>query len=183
MFAGAASVLAEEAEAVGVVNQDTELVLLFEGYDLVEFAQCAGHTVHAFGNQQHAAAVLFRFCTGAGEHLVAVGHVVVTVFVFAADVQTDSVKQAGMALSIVHDNVVAGEKGVDSRDYSLISEVEEVSILLLLEVGENLLEFLVIAGMAGHHAGAHRIGKAPVGCTLCISLAHLGMVCQTEVVV
>ena len=115
--------------------------------------------------------------------MLAVFDVIVAVLVLLSDMQAYAVEQAGMALRVVHDHVVARRKGVDSRHYALVAEIVEEGVLLLLEPGEHLLELLVVACMAGHHAGAHGIGEAPLGGCLGVRLAHLGVVCQAEVVV
>ena len=183
MFGGSPSVGTQQAEAVGVVDEDAEFVFLLQGHQTVQLAQGAGHAEHALGDEEHAAAVLFGLGTGTCEDLFGIGQVVVAIFVFAADVQADTVQQAGMALGIVNDDVVARGEGIDRRDNALIAEVIQEGVLLLLEVGENLFQFLVITRVTGHHAGAHRIGKAPVRRRLGVGFAHLGVVGQAEVVV
>ena len=71
-----------------------------------------------------------------------------TVLVLAADVETDSVKKAGMSLRVIDDHVMTGRKAVNRGDDALIAEVEKESVLLLLEVGEHPLKFLVQGGVS-----------------------------------
>ena len=183
MLRSSASVLSEEAETVSIIYHYAEIVFLLESADLVEFAECAGHSIYAFGDEQHSAALFVSLGAGPCEHLLAVFDVVVAIFVFAAHVQTYAVHKAGVALCVIYDDVVTGGQSVYGREYALITEVEQECVLLLLEVGEDFFEFLVIAGVTGHHSGTHRIGKTPIGCTLRISFADLRMVCESKIVV
>ena len=183
MLAGTATMCAQEAEAVGIVDQDAEAVFLLEGADFVEFAEGAGHSVYAFGDEEDAAAALVSLLAGTGENFLAVGDVVVAVFVLAADMEADAVQQAGMALSVIDDDVVTGRERVDGGHDTLVAEVEEEGVFLLLEVGEDFLQLLVIAGVTRHHAGAHRISETPVGRRLGVCLADLGMVREAEIVI
>ena len=183
LLGGAAAVRAQQAEAVGVVDHDTEFVFLLQRGDLIQDAERAGHAEHALGDQQHAAAVLLRHLAGAGEDFLAVGDVVVTIFVLFADVQADAVQQAGVALGVIDDDVVARGQRVDRGHDALVAEVVEERVLLLLEFGEGLLELLVIAGMAAHHAGAHRVRQAPLRRRVGVRLADSRVVGQAQVVV
>ena len=183
LLGSSASVLAEEAEAVGIVDHEAEIVFCLECGDLVQDTHRAGHSVDALGDEEHSAAVLVGLLAGPGEDPFAVDDVVVAVFVLAAGVETDAVHEAGVALGVIDDDVVPVGDGVYGGDDALVAEVEEEGVLLLLEVGEHLLQLLVIPGMAGHHAGAHRICEAPLCGSLGVGLAHLGMVGQSKVVV
>ncbi len=174
---------AQQAEAVGVVDQDAELVFLLQCGDLVQDAERAGHAEHALGDQQHAAAVLLRHLAGMGEHFLAVGDVVVAVLELLADVQADAVQQAGVAFGVIDDDVVARGQRVDRGHDALVAEVVEEGVLLLLEFGEGLLELLVIAGVAAHHAGAHRVRQAPLRRRLGVRFADGRVVSQAQVVV
>ena len=72
---------------------------------------------------------------------------------------------------------------INSRNYALVTEVEQECIFLLLEVGKLSLELLVKRGVAGHHTASHRIGKAPFCCSFCIYLSDLRMIGETQIVV
>ena len=183
MFRSTAAVGTHHAETVGVVDQDAEIVFLLEGCDLVEDAERAGHAIDAFGDQQHTAAVLFGFLAGAREDHLAVFDIVVAVFVLAAHVQADAVEQAGVALVVIDDHVVAAHERVDSRDNALVAEVEQEGVFLLLEVGQFAFEALVERGVTRQHAGTHRIGQAPAGGRFAVHLADFGMIGQSQVVV
>ena len=174
---------AHHAEAVGVVDHEAEAVLLLQGHDLVQDAQGAGHAEHALGDHEDAAAALLGHLGGAGEDAVAVLRVVVAELELVADVEADAVQQAGVALGVIHDDVVPAHQGVDRGEDALVAEVEQEGGLLLLEVGEHPLELLVEGRLAGHHAAAHRVGHAPAGGGLGIDLADLGMVRQAQIVV
>ena len=175
--------LTQEAEAVGVVDEDAEIVFILESHDLVELAEGPGHAVDTLGDEQDATAVLVSLLASPRENLLAIGHVVVAILVLAADVEPDAVQKTGVALGVIDDDVVAGGQGVDGRDYALVAEVVEEGVLLLLEVGEYPLELLMIAGVAGHHPSSHRVSESPVGRRLGVRLPDLGMVGQAEVVV
>ena len=175
--------LAHEAEPVGVVNHETERIFFLESGDFGKFAHGARHPEHAFGDDQHSPSAFFSDFLGPLELLLEVGHVVVAELELLAQMQTDAVQQAGVALGVVQYYVVDAGKGVDSRDYALIAEVEEESVFLFLEVGEHLLEPLVLTGVAGKHARAHRIGQAVLCCGLSVHLADFGMIGQSEIVV
>ena len=126
-----------------VVNQDAELVFLLQCDYLVQNSESAGHTVHSLGNQQHTAAGLLADLESALDGLLALLDIVVRIHHPLAHVQTAAVNEAGMSLRVVHDNIVAGEQGVDSRDDALISEVEQESVLLLLEFRQFSLKSLM----------------------------------------
>ena len=174
---------AHDTETVRIVDQDAEFVFLLQRDDLVEDAQGAGHAVDAFGDQQHAAVVLLGFGAGAREDRFAVLDVVVAILVFAADVETDTVEQAGVALVVIDDHVVPAHQRVDGRDNALVAEVEEESVFLLLEVGQFAFEAFVERGMSGQHARTHRIREAPAGCGFTVDLADRRVVGQAQVVV
>ena len=97
--------------------------------------------------------------------------------------EADAVQQAGMALGVVYDDVMPGGKCVDGGDDTLIAEIVKERVLLLLELRELTLESLVVTGMAGHHARTHRVSETPLRGGFRVSLAHLGMVGQSEIVV
>ena len=178
-----AAVLAEKSESVCIVNHETEVVFLLEGSDLVEDTERTGHTVNALCNKENATAVCISLFTRTCENFFTILDIVVTIFVFAADMQTDTVEQTSMALCIIDDYVVTCCKSVDCGNDSLISEVVEERIFLLLELREHLLKFLVISGIARQHSGAHRVCKAPFSRSFSICLANLRMICKSEVVV
>ena len=105
------------------------------------------------------------------------------ILVLASDMQADSVQQAGMALGIIYDDIVPRGEGVDGGNDALIAEIVEECIFLLLEFSEYPLQLLVIAGVAGHHPGAHRVSQSPVRRSLCICLPDLRVIGQSQVVV
>ena len=140
--------LAKQAEAVGVINEYAEAVFLLKLDDPVKDSHRPGHAENAFGDEQDTSAALLSLLAGSGQNLLTVNDVVVTVLVLAADVETDSVKKAGMSLRVIDDHVMTGRKAVNRGDNSLIAEVEKESVLLLLEVGEHPLKFLVQGGVS-----------------------------------
>ena len=183
MLGCSASVRAHHSEAVRIIDEDAEVVFLLESHDLVQNTECSCHTVHSFGNQQHAAAGFLAYLESTLDSPLAFLDVVVRVYHPLAHVQTAAVDEAGVGLGVVHDNIVAGEQGVDSRDDTLIAEVEKECVLLLLELSQFSLESLVQGCLTGHHPGAHGISQSPTGCGLGVYLADLGMVGQSEIVV
>ena len=178
-----AAALAHRTEAVGVVYQQTELEILLQRHDLVEFAQIALHAEDTFGNHEHAAVLLLGEVRGMLQLETQRIHVVVSVHETLALVQTQTVDNAGMRLGVVDDHVARRQQAVDNRDHALITEVEQESVLLADELGQLAFELFVINGLTAHHAGAHRGRHTEFGCAFGVGLAHLRMVCQTEVVV
>jgi hypothetical protein len=57
--------------------------------------------------------------------------------------QTNTIKQAGVVLGIIDDNIVTTYEGVDGRDDALIAEVELKGSLLLLECCKATLKLFV----------------------------------------
>ena len=106
--------LAEQAETVGVIDEYAELIFLLEGGNLVENTHCSGHSEHAFGDEQHSAAILLRHLAGTCKYLLAVLDIVVAILVFLSHMETYTVEQTSVALGIIHDHVVAGSKRIDS---------------------------------------------------------------------
>ena len=178
-----AAALAHRTEAVRVVHQQTELEILLQRHDLVEFAQIALHAEDTFGNHEHAALLLLGEVRGMLQLETQRIHVVVSVHETLALVQTQTVDNAGMRLGVVDDHVARRQQAVDNRDHALITEVEQESVLLADELGQLAFELFVINGLTAHHTGAHRGRHTEFGCAFGVGLAHLRMVCQTEVVV
>lgn len=166
-----------------VINEYPEAVLLLEFDDLVEDSHRTGHTENALGDEKDTSAAFLGLFAGSRQNLLTVNDIVVAVLVLAADVETDSVKEAGVSLSVIDDHIVTGGKAVDRGDDSLIAEVEQERVLLLLEISEHPLKFLVQGGVAGKHTASHWIGQSPLSGALGVSLAHLRMVSESEIVV
>ena len=120
---------------------------------------------------------------GVGHHSFAVLDVIVAEFEFLADVETDAVQQAGVRLCVIHDDVVAADKGIDGGEDALITEVELEGGLFVLEVGKLSFQLFVQRGLASHHTAAHRIGHTPAGSAFRVGFSDLGMVGQAEIVV
>ncbi len=142
-----------------------------------------GHAEHALGDHEDAAAAFLGHLGGAGEDAVAVLRVVVTELELGADMEADTVQQAGVTFGIIDDDVVTAHQGIDRGQDALIAEVEQECGFFLLEIGEHPLELLVEDRLAGHHAASHRVGHTPAGGGLGIDLADLGMVREAQVVV
>ena len=69
------------------------------------------------------------------------------VLVFASYVETDTVKEAGMTLSIVHDDIVTCSESINGRNNALITEIVKEGILFLFELSKHSFELLVVSGM------------------------------------
>ena len=138
----------EKTETVCIVDENTEIVFLLECSNLVKLAERACHSINTFRNEKYSAAVGISLSTSLCKHFLAVFHIVVTIFVFASDMKTDTVKKTRVTFSIIDNDIVTCRKGVNCRNYSLISEIVKESILFLLELGEHSLEFLVISCIA-----------------------------------
>ena len=95
------------------------------------------------------AAVGISLSTSAGKNLLAILDIVVTILVLAADMKADTVEQTSVALCIIDDYIMTRGKSIDRGNDSLISEVVEVSIFLLLELSEHFLQLLMVSGMLG----------------------------------
>ena len=175
--------LTHESESVGVIDHETERIFFLQGDDVAEDSHGAGHAEDSLGYDKDAAAILIGDSFRPLEHLLEIHYVVMTELVFFPDMETDSVKEAGVALCIIDNDVMTAGEGIYGGDDSLIAEVEEEGIFLLLEIGEHLFQPLMLAGVPRKHPRAHRISQAPFGCSLCIHPAYFGMVGQAEIVV
>ena len=140
--------LSEKSESVSVIDHETEVVFLLEGCDLVENTERTCHTVNTLGNEENTAAVGISLSACTCKNLLAIFNIVVTILVLAADMQTDTVEQTCVALGVINDHIVTCGKSVNGRNDSLISEVVEISIFLLLELSEHLFKLLVVSGVA-----------------------------------
>ena len=98
--------LSEETEAVSVVDHYAEAVFLLESSDLVELSESSGHSIYALCDEENSASVGISLGAGLGENLLAILDVVVAVFVLAAEMETDTVKQTGVALGIIDNDIV-----------------------------------------------------------------------------
>ena len=173
----------EQTESMSVVDKDAERIFLLESDDLIQLSERSGHAVNTLGDKQDTSTVLISFLTSAGKNLLAILHVVVAVLVFAADMETDTVKQASVALGVIDDDIVTACQGINRGDDTLVAEIVKERVLFLLEISEYLLQFLVITGVAGHHSGSHRISQSPVCRRLGVRLADLRMVGESKIVV
>ena len=98
--------LSEETEAVSVVYHYAEAVFLLEGSDLVELSKSSRHSIYAFSYEEYSASVGISLGAGPGENLLAILNVVVAIFLLAAEMETDTVKQTGVALGIIYNDIV-----------------------------------------------------------------------------
>ena len=98
--------LAEKTESVSVIDHYAEIVFLLESCNLVELAESTGHSVNALGDEKHSASVGISLGTCFRKHLLAVCNIVVTIFVFASEMETDTVQETCMALGIINDDIV-----------------------------------------------------------------------------
>lgn len=183
-FTGAGAGLTEGAEAVGVVYEETELVLFFEGCDLFQLALVAGHTEYAFGDDEDAACVLFFDESGGALKLFfAVFDVVVLEYVSVSGVQSQSVDDAGVAFGVVYDNVMTAADGVDGAHDTLISIIEEGGVFLTFESGQLSFELFVVVAVSAHHAGTHGGCHAELGGGFCVYFAYFRVISEAKVVV
>ena len=183
MLGSASSVRAHGSEAVSIVDEDAERVFFLESCNLVKDAECACHAEHAFGDQQHTAALLVGNLAGIAKNTLTIDDVVVAELEALAEMQTDTVAQTSMRFRVIDNDIASANQRVDGGHNALIAEVELESSFLMLEVGQLPLQLFVESGLTGHHTAAHRIGHTPAGGAFRVGLAHLGMVGQTEVVV
>ena len=101
MFRCTASVLTHNAKTVSVINHNTELVLLLECCDLIKDSKCAGHTEYSLGNKKHTTTTRFSLFTSLCQNSLAVVDVIMAEFVFASDVQTNTVKKTSVVFCII----------------------------------------------------------------------------------
>ena len=161
---------------MGVVNEDTEAVLLLQGHDAGEVAQSACHAINALGDDKNAATRLGHHFSSDLKFLLKVCHVIVAVLVLVANMQTDTVKQTSMCFVVINNDIVHCGQRVDGRNNTLIAKVEEVSGFFLFKVSQLMLEMLVHACMASHHTGAHGSCKTVFGSGFSIHATNLGVV-------
>ena len=178
-----ASVFTHHTESVCVVDHDAELVFLLESCDLVEDSKSTCHAVHAFCDEEDSTTLLFSFLTCPCNDSLTILDVVMTIFILASYVESDTVKQTCMRLSIIHYHIVTAYERIDSRYDTLISEIELEGSFLLLESCKTAFKFLMEMGLSCHHSASHRVCKPPPGSCFSICLTDFRMICKTEVVV
>ena len=113
MLRSTAPVGTHHAEAVGVVDENAEAVFLLQGNDAGEVAKRTCHTINALSDDKDAAARLSHHFRGDLQLLLKVFHIVVAVFVLVADMETDTIEQAGVSLVVVNNHVVRIDQSVD----------------------------------------------------------------------
>ena len=131
------------SESVSIVNKDSELEFLLQFYNLIQNSQSTGHSVNSLSYKEYAASLLLCTLGCAVENLLAVCNVVVSILHSVTHVKSQSVHNAGMALFIIYNNVSSGKESIQCGNHSLISEVEEESILFALKLSQFLLQLLV----------------------------------------
>ena len=183
LVSSAAAILTDRAESVGVVHEESEPVFLLVLDDLGELALVAGHAEHAFGHDEDAATGLGGEGTGTVELLDKALHVVVVEDEALALVQADAVDHAGVALAVIDNDIVAADEGLNGALATLVTVVQEEGVFLLHELGELVLQLLVVLGLAAHDAGPHRVAHAPLLRRLGVHSADVRMVGEAEVVV
>ena len=180
---GTATALTHRTEAVSVINQQTERELALQSHDLVQLTQITLHTEYTLGDNQHAAILRLSQLGSVAQLQAQAVHIVMTKYETLALVHTQTVDDTSVSLSVINHNVAGSQQTVDDRHHTLITEVEQECVLLTNESGQLALQLLVINGLTAHHTCTHRSSHTEVDSALSVSLAHLGVVSQTEVVV
>ncbi len=96
MFAGAGSGSAHGADAVGIINEETELVFLFEGDNLVKCPEVTGHAEDTLSDNQDSSSGFCNDFLCTLELLFEAFHVIVSVHKPFGENHSQSVHDAGM---------------------------------------------------------------------------------------
>ena len=165
VIGGAPAFLADNADAVGIVDEYPGVVFAGQGGDTLQVGQVAGHAVDALGEDHHAA---FAVLVDALENRLEVVHVIVTEesdigFSGVGALGAESgIHDAGMGQLVHNQGIIGSGEGNDSSQDAHISVVEQEGIFLLGMLGQGFLQGQVIAGGAAHHPAAHRGTDRPL---------------------
>ena len=107
-----------------------------------------GHAEDPFRDDKDAAASLVCEVLGTNELLLKALHVVVLENEALSLVQTNAVHHARVRFTVVHNDIVARDEGLNGRLASLVAKIEQECVLLLHEVGQLVLEGFVFGGLA-----------------------------------
>jgi len=110
MLAGAGTCLSHGSKAVSIVNQQTEIIFLFQFYNPGEISQVTRHAEHTLGDNQNAAIILFCLPGGKPKHLLTSLNIIVReykTFSSLGFVQKDTIHDAGMCFGIIDDHIVS----------------------------------------------------------------------------
>ena len=131
----AAAALADDAEAMRIVNHDARTVFLRQRADLGQIGNIAAHGEYAVGHDQ--AACRFRHLL---QLLFKVRHVVVLVAQHLAIGQLAAVVEAGVIFSI-HDNIIMqADDGADNAEIGLEARGEGHDRVLAQELCKFVLQ-------------------------------------------
>ncbi len=173
----AAAVRAEDADAVGVVDEDPGPVLPGQRDDARQVGDVALHAEDAVDDDELAGPGIER-----GEQPLEVLHVVVAVLVDGRERQAAGVDDAGVDHAVDEDVVaLPGDRG-DDAEVGLVARAEGQGGLAVQELGQPLLELLVEVDRAGQEARAAGPDPVAVDRRLGRRLGQ-GMIGQAEVVV
>src|SRR5690606_15193851 len=174
---------AHRPEAVCVINQYPECILVFQGSDLPQLTLGARHAKYPFGNQQNRTSAHTGQFGSPYQLPLTAFEIVVLVYKTLPHVEANAVYDTGMRFSVVNNDVVAIYKGVDNGYHALIAVVEQKSIFFANITCQILLQFFVMDTIAGHHAGSHGVRHAEIGSRLSIHRPYFGMIGQAQVIV
>src|SRR5689334_1099281 len=105
------------------------------------------------------------------------------IYITVTRMQAETIDNAGMALGIIHDHIVAAAKRIDSAHHTLIAIVKEHCIFLSYEFSQLMFKLLMVCRVPAHHAGAHWGSQSILCSCLCVSLANFRMISQAQVIV
>jgi len=183
-FTCAGACFSKGAEAVRIVYEETELVILFQGGDLFEPALVAGHAEDAFRDDEDPPGILLFYKGGGALQLFfAVFKIVVLEYVAMAGVKAEAVDDAGVAFGVVYDDVMAAAYGVDGAHNTLVAIVKQGGILFPFKGRQLSFQLLVIVAVTTHHTGSHGGGHTKLGGGFCVDLADLRVVGEAQVVI
>ncbi len=111
-LAGSSSVFTHNSESVSIVDEYSELVFLLEFNDLVEDSHCTCHSVNALGYKQNASALLLGSLGSPGQNFLAVCNIVMSVFHPVADMESETIHDAGVALLVINSDIPSGKESV-----------------------------------------------------------------------
>ena len=173
----AAASLADDAEAVRVVDHDACAVFLRQRADLGQVGNVAAHGEHAVGHDQaarrlrHLLELLFKVC-----------HIVVLVAQHLAVGQLAAVIEAGMVLTVHDDIVMQADNGADDAEIGLEARREGHDGVLAQKFCKLVLQLQMqleraVQETGAGAAGAERLIGVHTGFDDCF------VRCQAEIVV
>ena len=105
MLSGSCTGFTHGAKSVCIIYHQSELVTIFEGYNVFDIALISAHAENPFGNHQDGPTGSFSQFGGALELFFEIRDVIVSIYKAFSLVQTHAIDNTSVALRIVNDDV------------------------------------------------------------------------------